>query len=136
MRTLIIGMLVALAFQTKAQTVDVNPNIQWSYVRTQNLELQSGRTYQFEVPAERGYDYVFNVAHETENSFVRVALLDLQYKPISAMVDSSNTASMDLNFRVDDNGTYIVVVVLSAEQGADATLPSVLSLVRRPIVEY
>ena len=122
-------------FQAEAQVVEVNPNINWSYVRTQNLELQSGRTYQFEVPAEKGYDYVFNLAHSQMSAFARINVVDLQYGPVSSIVDSSSNASLDLNFRVQDNGTYIVIVVVSGSR-SEAIIPSVLSLVRRPIVEY
>ena len=88
MRTFLILFLLFGLFQAEAQVVEVNPNINWSYVRTQNLELQSGRTYQFEVPAEKGYDYVFNLAHSQMSAFARINVVDLQYGPVSSIVDS------------------------------------------------
>ena len=34
-----------------AQVIDINPNVQWKYVRSQQLELKNKSTYQYEFPA-------------------------------------------------------------------------------------
>ena len=109
MRQLFILMLISLSMLSNAQIVEVNPNIKWEYVRTQELSLNSGRTYKFEFPAEDGYDYIFNLTHENKFAYASMSVYNLQYEPVSAIVDSSNTETMDLSFRVSDDGTFIVM---------------------------
>ncbi|MFY0644726.1 MAG: hypothetical protein JXR19_09705 [Bacteroidia bacterium] len=135
MRQLLFSMLIALSAISSAQIIDVNPNIKWEYVRSQEITLNSGRTYQFEFPGENGYDYKFNLTHENVYAYASLSVFDLQYQPVSGIVDSSNNETMDLSFRVSDDGTYIVMVVLSDGQ-VDAKLPTTITLIRRPIVQY
>ncbi len=124
-----------LLYSANAQVLEVNPNIKWDYVRSQEIQLQSGRTYQFEFPAEKGYDYIFNLDHENDRAFASMSVLDIQYQPLTSLSDSTNSRSMDLPFRVQDNATYVVIVVLSSSE-QDALLPSTITLIRRPIVQY
>ena len=57
-----------------AQVLDINPNVQWKYVRSQQLELKNKSTYQYEFPAEKGYDYIFslNINESGIETFVSV----------------------------------------------------------------
>lgn len=135
MKQLLVLFICVFALHAEAQTVEVNPNIQWRYVRTQEITLQSGRLYQFEFPAEKGYDYVVNLTHGLPDAFSSLSVTDIQYGPVRNRIDSTNSETMDLNFRVSDNGTYVLTVVLSNHE-LDAKLASVISIVRRPIVEY
>ena len=135
MRTLFIAFLLFFSVGAFAQRTEVNPNIKWSFVRSQEINFQSGRTYQFEFPAEKGYDYIFNLTHNIAGAFASISVFDMQYEPVAALTDSANNETIDLSFRAKSNGTYIVVLALSAD-AQDAILPTTLSLVRRPIVRY
>ena len=61
-----------------AQRTEVNPNIKWGFVQYQEMDLQSGRTYSFEFPGERGYDYVASVTHDRSDLSVNIGIFDLQ----------------------------------------------------------
>lgn len=135
MKQFLILFLCIFAMQAEAQTIEVNPNIQWRYVRTQEITLQSGRLYQFEFPAEKGYDYVVNLTHKLTDAYGSLTVTDIQYGVIENATDSSNTDAMDLTFRVEDNGTYVLAVLLSNSE-LDAKLTSTITIVRRPIVAY
>ena len=37
-----------------AQVIDINPNVQWKYVRSQQLELKNKSTYQYEFQLKGG----------------------------------------------------------------------------------
>lgn len=135
MRKLLLMIGLVFSLLANAQLTEVNPNIKWEFVRSQEIPLQSGRTYQFEFPAEKAYDYIFNLDHENRMAYASISVQDVQQQPLTAKSDSANTESMDLAFRVKDNGTYFVTLVLSNGQ-TDTDLPCTLTLIRRPIVAY
>jgi hypothetical protein len=133
MRSVIISLLVLFSLASSAQRVEVNPNIKWSFVRSQELDMQSGRTYQFEFPGEKGYDYLANVQHENSSLMVSIGVFDIQYAPIRQKTDSTSHMNTDFNFKLTDNGTYIMVVTVVSKE-LEAVLPATISVVRRPIV--
>lgn len=135
MRNLLLFIFTISTLSVFSQRLEVNPNVQWKFVKSQEINFQSGRTYQFEFPAEKGYDYIFNLTHNLPSAFTSISVFDMQYGPVAGIADSSNLETMDLHFRVKQNGTYIVVLGLK-EGETDVVIPSKVSLVRRPIVEY
>lgn len=135
MRILVLALTIFTFFGVYAQRTEVNPEVKWKYVRSQELSFQSGRTYEYEFPAEKGYDYIFNLTHNLPKAYVSMAIFDIQYKPIDAITDSTNQETKDITFRVKDSATYKIVLVLSSGQN-DAILPSTLTLIRRPITGY
>ena len=116
----------------KAQVIDINPNVQWKYVRSQQLELKNKSTYQYEFPAEKGYDYIFSVTINESGIETYVKVFDIQMKPIAGEGIKSKTNH--LQFRVPANGTYIVTLAYRGPDYNEST-PIDFTLIRRPIVE-
>lgn len=112
----------------------MNPNIdaEWRFVRSQELNLLSGSFYSFEFPAERGYDYIFNLSHELNGVYAAISVFDMQDQKISTITINESNTSADLNFDVKSSGTYKVVIGVTdptAQKGN--SLPSHLNLIRR-----
>jgi hypothetical protein len=114
-----------------AQVVDINPAVQWKYVRSQVVELQDKNVYQYEFPAEKGFDYIFNIIISESNIETFVRVYDLQMKPIAG--DDATTEQ--LNFRVPGSGTYIVTLGYQGPEGDNGKTPIDIRLIRREIVE-
>jgi hypothetical protein len=128
---LFFGLLGCLDI-LKAQVIDINPNVQWKYIRSQQLELKNKSTYQYEFPAEKGYDYIFSVTINESGIETYVKVFDIQMKPIAGEGIKSKTNQ--LQFRVPANGTYIVILAYRGPDYNEST-PIDFTLIRRPIVE-
>ena len=115
-----------------AQVLDINPNVQWKYVRSQQLELKNKSTYQYEFPAEKGYDYIFSLNINESGIETYVSVYDIQMKPIAGEGDQSKTNQ--LQFRVPSNGTYMVALAYKGPDDNEST-PIDFTLIRRAIVE-
>ena len=132
MKRLILASLFLFSLQFGfAQVTEVNPNIKWRFVRSQTIDFADGKYYQFEFPAETGFDYIFNLTHSLDSGIAQIYVYDLQYQPVAQVLDSSSAESTDLHFDVTSDGTYIVVLKLESNADIEAILPSTLSLVRR-----
>ena len=115
-----------------AQVLDINPNVQWKYVRSQQLELKNKSTYQYEFPAEKGYDYIFSLNINESGIETYVSVYDIQMKPIAGEGDQSKTNQ--LQFRVPSSGTYMVTLAYKGPDDNEST-PIDFTLIRRAIVE-
>jgi hypothetical protein len=115
-----------------AQVLDINPNVQWKYVRSQQLELKNKSTYQYEFPAEKGYDYIFSLNINESGIETFVSVYDIQMKPIAGEGDQSKTNQ--LQFRVPSSGTYMVSLAYKGPDDNEST-PIDFTLIRRAIVE-
>lgn len=115
-----------------AQVLDINPNVQWKYVRSQQLELKNKSTYQYEFPAEKGYDYIFSLNINESGIETYVSVYDIQMKPIAGEGDQSKTNQ--LQFRVPSSGTYKVSLAYKGPDDNEST-PIDVTLIRRAIVE-
>jgi hypothetical protein len=126
-------MLVAMvsANETWAQVVQINPAVQWKFVRSQVVELQDKNVYQYEFPAEKGFDYVFNIEISESNMETFVKIYDLQMKPIAG----NDERTQQLSFRVPASGTYIVTLGYQGPDEDDGKTSVDLTLIRREIVE-
>jgi hypothetical protein len=114
-----------------AQVVEINPAVQWKYVRSQVVELQDKNVYQYEFPAETGFDYIFNVSISESNIETFVRVYNLQMKPIAG----DDTRTDQLNFRVPASGTYIVTLGYQGPENNDGKTSVDIRLIRREIVE-
>ena len=115
-----------------AQVLDINPNVQWKYVRSQQLELKNKSTYKYEFPAEKGYDYIFSLNINESGIETFVSVYDIQMKPIAGEGDQSKTNQ--LQFRVPSSGTYMVSLAYKGPDDNEST-PIDFTLIRRAIVE-
>ncbi|MFT4522168.1 MAG: hypothetical protein ACI8ZN_001108 [Bacteroidia bacterium] len=127
-----IFLIICASFDAQAQVKEINPNVQWRFVRSQQLDLVSGSFYSFEFPAESGYDYVFNLAHNQNGVFATISIFDMQDKPIQNSILDNNAGTMDLNFDVPASGTYKVLVGIRKTSAKEGEIyPSHFTLVRR-----
>ena len=115
-----------------AQVLDINPNVQWKYLRSQQLELKNQSTYQYEFPAEGGYDYIFSAVINESGIETYIKVFDIQMKLIAGEGYESKTNQ--LQFRVPSSGTYIVTLAYKGPN-ENKTSPIDFTLIRRPIVE-
>lgn len=115
----------------RAQVVEINPAVQWKYVRSQVVELQNKNVYQYEFPAEKGFDYIFNLTISESNIETFVKIYDLQMKPIAG--DDARTEQ--LSFRVPASGTYIVTLGYQGPEEGNGKTSIDIRLIRREIVE-
>lgn len=115
-----------------AQVLEINPRVQWKYVRSQQLVLKNKSTYQYEFPAERGYDYIFTATINESNIETYIQVYDLQMQPIAGQDERRKTDQ--LSFRVPQSGTYIVAIAYKGPEDNQST-PIDFTLIRRPIVE-
>jgi len=134
MRQILTVLLCTFLFQAWSQ-VQINPNIHWKMVRSQDVTLQNNSYYQFEFPAEKGYDYVFNMFYEESNFISSLKIFDMQYKPIHSRIDSTAETNTALEFRVKESGTYILLVSYDSPFKEIPKLETQMSLVRRPEVD-
>lgn len=128
---LFFGLLCCVQ-SLNAQVLDINPNVQWKYVRSQQLELKNKSTYQYEFPAEKGYDYIFSLNINESGIETFVSVYDIQMKPIAGEGDQSKTNQ--LQFRVPSSGTYMVSLAYKGPDDNEST-PIDFTLIRRAIVE-
>ena len=132
---LIVTISFLLYFNSSAQIIDVNPNIKWTYVRSQDLDLQNGSVYKYEFPAEKGYDYIFNMFYEETNFVSYLKVLNMQLKPVAAKTDSISKDNTNLTFRVSESGTYYIVLGYNSKAKDMLNLATKFSLIRRPRVD-
>lgn len=135
MKKLFKGVIVLIGLLTVqsavAQVVEINPSVQWKFVRSQVIELQEKNVYQYEFPAEKGFDYIFNIDISESNIETFVKVYDIQMKPIAG--DDERTEQ--LSFRVPASGTYIVTLGYQGPEEDDGKTPLDITLIRREIVE-
>jgi len=118
-----------------AQVLDINPNVNWKYVRSQNLELQNGSVYKYEFPAEKGYDYVFTMNYEISKIISYITVVDMQNKPVASVEEPNSLYKVDLSFSVPESSTYKVIIgykSLVPEENLNKQIE--LTLIRRPFV--
>lgn len=134
---ILFSILFALLISkfSSAQVIQINPNIEWKFISSQDLTLQNNSVYQYEFPGEKGYDYIFTMVYEEQNFVSFFKVFDLQNKPIAAKIDSTSKANTQLQFRVPQNGTYSIVLGYSGNPEDMPTLFTKFSLIRRPRID-
>ena len=132
---IVVFMLLGLQTVSQAQVIQINPNIEWKFIRSQELTLQNNSVYHYEFPGEKGYDYIFTMVYNEKNFISFFKVLDLQNKPIAEKVDSLSKDNTQLQFRVPQNGTYNVVLGYSSNPEELPMLFTKFSLIRRPRVD-
>ncbi|MCB0734770.1 MAG: hypothetical protein H6608_03670 [Flavobacteriales bacterium] len=133
-RKLFLLMFLSMGLSAFAQKKEVNPNIdaEWRFIRSQQMELLSGSFYSYEFPAEKGYDYIFNLDHKQQGLYAVISVYDLQERLVQQTTQPVSNESADLNFDVEVSGTYKVIVGLTDPNGKKGDkLPGQFSLIRR-----
>lgn len=137
MKKVVLFLLVICSTTfVNAQVIEVNPNVNWKYVRSQKLNLQNESVYKYEFPAEKGYDYVFTMNYDISRIISYITVVDMQNKPIASVEESNSLYKVDLTFSVPQSSTYQVIVgykSLAPEENLNKEIE--LTLIRRPFVE-
>jgi len=132
--TAVLFAIFGFAIASSGQ-VEINPNLKWKFVISQDLDLASGNFIEYEFPAEKNHDYIFNITHNQDSLHAVLLVFDLQDKPVRKMILDNNQLSIDLPFDVPTSGTYKVVLGLTDPTGKKGDLiPSTFTLIKRPKV--
>lgn len=130
-RSVLTLILMVVTLSLFAQ-VEVNPAIQWRFVRSQTIQLGNGELYAFEIPAEPDYDYILNLTHDTDSMYVTMGVYDLQEQPLKRISNERSTTAADLLFDVPAAATYRVVLgVVDPLSSKGKRNELALSLIRR-----
>lgn len=115
-----------------AQVKEINPSIQWRFVKSQELNLLDGSWYSYEFPAEKGFDYIFTMTHNTESAKASIQVFDLQDNKIAEFKSEDNKITAALEFDVKKSGTYKVYFGVNVLGTPDKTeVPVLFTLIRR-----
>lgn len=131
----VLILLITFVGGAFTQVPEINPNVKWTYVRNQEMTLNDKSVYQYEFPAEAGYDYIFNLSYNVTGVKPVLKVLDLQGKPLFEEIDEKDNKETQLSFRVPQSGTYQVVLGYTDSAGRNEQLPLTFTLIRRPVVE-
>lgn len=127
----IVALLVC-ALSSYAQGVDINPSVQWKFVISHDIDFNSGNFLSYEFPAEKNYDYLFNITHNQDSLHAVIMVYDMQDALIEKMVLDNNMLSIDLPFDVEQSGTYKVIIGLTDPKGKrNDLIPGMFTLIRR-----
>ena len=78
--------LFTLSLGASAQGVEINPAVKWKFVISHDLTFKSGNFIMYEFPAEKNFDYIFNITHNQDSLHAVIMVYDmqdgLQYKMI------------------------------------------------------
>ena len=128
----VIVILLFLSLGSKAQVKEINPLVQWRYVKSQDLTLKDGRWYQYEFPAEKGFDYLFNMNHNTRAAKASIQVFDLQNQKIAEFKTDTSDINAELYFEVKEDGTFKVFFGVNLKDVPDDTdVPVSFTLIRR-----
>lgn len=125
-------IFVVSAFSSWAQVKDINPNVQWKFVRSDSLPILEGATYQFKVPAQRDFDYILTFTHGESNDSIHMEVYNMQGALVATYMSDGLDGTSDLHFNVDHNATYEVKVRIGSVTTEDPKkYHTLLSLLKR-----
>ncbi len=132
MRIFLFTLFALISLSGIAQVKEINPSIQWRFVKSQELDLKDGNWYQYEFVAEKGFDYLFTMTGQSENSKASIQVFDLQHTKIADLKSDSAGGQAALLFDVSFSGTYLVYFGVNEKDTPDQSPVKVLfTLVRR-----
>ena len=127
-----ILFLSVLSISGFAQNIEVNPSVQWRFVRSQSMNLIDGLWYDFEFPAEKGYDYALVIKHNLDTASLYMSVFDMQGAVVFSNELESRQKELHNYFDVKHTSTYKIVLNLSSGFGIENRKNEVqLSLIRR-----
>ncbi len=124
--------LLFCAVTSSAQSLEINPSVQWRFIISHQIDFKSGNFITYEFPAEKNYDYMFNITHNLEGLHTVIMVYDMQDALIEKMILDNNQFSIDLPFDVSQSGTYRVVIGITDPEGKKGDqIPGQFTLIRR-----
>jgi hypothetical protein len=130
---LLICTLAIFAISVEAQVkTEVNPDVQWKFVRSNNVQLVTGQLQTFEFPAYNNLDYIVNIEILNDTLDVELFIYDVQSQ-LLAELSSSNATTGQLQFTVQDNAIYQIALRVKPSNGMQLKQVDILmSLLKRP----
>jgi hypothetical protein len=83
-----------------AQIKEINPSIQWRFVKSQELTLKDGNWYSYEFVADKGFDYIFTLTHYSDLAKASIQVFNLQDDKIAEFKADSSKITAALEFDV------------------------------------
>jgi len=114
-----------------AQKIEVNPAIQWRFVRSQSMNLVDGLWYDFEFPAEKGFDYALVINHSLDSAKLLLSIADLQGAHIFKKELLEIKPEIYCYFDVAHTSTYKMLINLSDGKNEIKKNQVNMSLIRR-----
>jgi hypothetical protein len=133
MKSIFLSLFAVLcfAFSSQAQT-EINPDVQWKFVRTNDVQLLTGQLQTFEFPAYKNLDYIVNLEIKSDTVDLELYLYDMQSQLLTEL-SAKKTSAGQLEFSVKYNATYQVAVrVKSLNEGEVKPVDVLMSLLKRP----
>ncbi len=133
-KTLSFFFLLALIITNtaQAQIKEINPSIQWRFVKSQELTLKDGSWYGYEFVAEKGFDYIFTLTHYADLAKTSIQVFNLQDDKVAEFKADSSKITAALEFDVKQSGTYKVFLGVNILAIPDQTeVPILFTLIRR-----
>lgn len=132
MKKVILSILAVLFLSNLAlaQDPDINPNVQWRFVRSNEINLVTNQLQTFEFPAYRNFHYIVNLEMHTDTVDAEIFIYDMQSKLIASKTFKA-TSSAQLEFGVFNNATYQVAVRLKYADGTIKPVNTLMSLLKR-----
>jgi len=116
----------------QAQIKEINPSVQWRFVKSQELTLKDGSWYSYEFAADKGFDYIFTLTHYADLAKTSIQVFNLQDDKIAEFKADSSKITAALEFDVKQSGTYKVFLGVNIMAIPDHTeVPILFTLIRR-----
>ena len=135
MKKALLALCLCLGFALSSQAqvkTEINPAVQWKFVRSNEIRLESGQLQTFEFPAYKNLDYLVNLEIQGEKVDVELFIYDMQSELIGEL-QASNAQSAQLPFNVLANATYQVAVRFKNKEGKEIKqVECLMSLLKRP----
>lgn len=128
-----IFFLLLLAYLSGyTQVKDINPDVQWNFVRSDSIPLLEGNTYIFKFPGKKGFDYILTFQHGEPDKTVTMEVYDMQGSLVAEYRKVPGQPSSDMLFDVEHNATYEVIIRVGDSTPTDPErYATLLSLLKR-----
>lgn len=133
-KILLILLLIPLLYPNlaQAQIKEINPSVQWRFVKSQELTLKDGNWYSYEFVADKGFDYIFTLTHYSNFAKASIQVFNLQDDKIAEFKTDSSKITAALEFDVKQSGTYKVYLGVNIFDIPDQIeVPILFTLIRR-----
>ena len=134
MKTFLLSLvaLFCFAIPMNAQNNDeVNPNSNWKFVRTNDVNLVTSQLQTFEFPAYRNFEYILNLEAGTDSLDFEFFIYDMQSQLISSHTANAAVGTQ-FQFAVKHNATYQIAVRVTSPDGTIREVKTLMSLLKRP----
>lgn len=130
---LVSGFILFLSNKGFGQIKEINPNVTWKIVFSDEKPLIEGYSYIYKFSGQHSFDYTLNIFHgKTEGANVFIEVYDMQGSVISQYDQASQFETTEMSFNVEHNATYQVKIRIGdTTPESPAEYKSTISLLKR-----